>query len=294
MEDFLIHIDVQKTLLSSVGVMTLDIQSNIPVGKLTALFGQSGSGKTTLLRMIAGSVKPDSGNITVENEIWFDSKKGINLPPQKRNVGMMFQDYALFPNMTVEQNIKYAQAGNDKLFVKKLLEKFGLSEFAKRKPGNLSGGQKQRAALARALARKPKILLLDEPLSALDSDMRANLQDEILRIHEISDATTLLVSHDLHEIFRLASNVECISNGRIIKKGNPSDVFSDNSISGKYNAIGNIVGIEKHDVVNIVTVVSGNKIVKVIALDDDISQLCEGDLIQISAKAFNPIIRKLL
>jgi molybdate transport system ATP-binding protein len=289
-----IHINVKKMLLSNTGVMTLDICADIPLGKLTALFGQSGSGKTTLLRMLAGLMKPDSGIIEVADTVWFDSNKKINLPPQQRNIGMMFQDYALFPNMTVEQNIKFAQNEYNNLLTNQLLEIFDLTEFAKSRPANLSGGQRQRVALARALARMPQLLLLDEPLSALDAGMRVTLQDEIARTHNLFGTTTLLVSHDLHEIFRLSSNVLCIHNGEVTKEGNPVDVFFNSSISGKFQVIGQIAAIEKQDVVNIVTVVTGNNnVVKVIALDEDLIQLTEGDRVQVSSKAFNPIVRKI-
>jgi molybdate transport system ATP-binding protein len=294
MEDAVIHIDIRKTLLSSEGVMTLEVNTDFHAGAVSALFGPSGAGKTTLLRILAGLTKPDAGKIQFGDTVWFDSERKIDIPPQQRRIGLMFQDYALFPNMTVEQNIQFAQDEKGRSYTQRLLEIFELTEFAKRKPAHLSGGQKQRVALARAIVRKPKILLLDEPLSALDSAMRVMLQDEIAKVHEMFGATTIMVSHDLNEVFRLAHHVVCIEQGKVTATGEPQNVFTDTSISGKFQVTGQIAGIEKQDVVNIVTVITGNNsIVKVIAFDDDIKNFSSGDRVLVFSKAFNPIIKKI-
>ena len=294
MENDVIFVDVEKRMFTADGPMNLVIQTTIQVGELVALFGQSGAGKTTLLRILAGLVNPDRGLVKFGNTVWFDSEKQINIAPQNRNVSLMFQDFALFPNMTVEQNIRFAQPEKDDVAVNELLAIFGLVEFRKRKPNGLSGGQKQRIALARALARKPQLLLLDEPLSALDAEMRNALQDEIAKAHRLSGVTTLLVSHDLNEVFRLASHVICIENGVITRSGKAEAVFSDNSISGKVQITGQIARIEKQDTINIVTVISGNnQIIKVIAFDSDLENLKLGDRVMVFSKAFNPIISKL-
>jgi molybdate transport system ATP-binding protein len=206
----------------------------------------------------------------------------------------MFQDFALFPNMTVEQNIRFAQPEKNEASVNELLGIFGLTEFRSRKPGSLSGGQKQRVALARALARKPQLLLLDEPLSALDAEMRNTLQDEIAKAHQLLGVTTLMVSHDLNEVFRLATQVICLEKGMVTKTGTPEDVFLDNSISGKVQITGQIARIDKQDTIYIVTVISGNnQIIKVIAFDSDLKNLMIGDRVMVFSKAFNPIISKL-
>jgi len=294
MENALICIDVEKRMLTANGPINLVVQTTIPDGELVALFGESGAGKTTLLRILAGLVTPDKGLITFGKTVWFDSEKQINIIPQNRNISLMFQDYALFPNMTVEQNIQFAQPEKNQSAVNELLVLFGLSEFRKRKPTGLSGGQKQRVALARALARKPQLLLLDEPLSALDAEMRTTLQDEIAKAHQLLGVTTILVSHDLSEVFRLASQVLCIENGTVVRSGKPEDVFSDNSISGKVQITGQIARIEKQDTIHVVTVISGNnQIIKVIAFDNDIEHLHIGDRVMVYSKAFNPIISKL-
>jgi molybdate transport system ATP-binding protein len=294
MENTLIHIDIKKTLLSSDGNMTLEVNKDIPAGSFTALFGSSGAGKTTLVRIIAGLTKPDSGLIQFGNEVWFDSKRKINVSTQQRHVGLMFQDYALFPNMTVEQNIQFARVEKDDAFTKTLLDILDLTEFRKYKPQNLSGGQKQRVALARVIARKPRLLLLDEPLSALDSTMRIILQDEIAKVHRMFGSTTLIVSHDLNEVFRLTDNVLCIEKGKIIKEGNPKNVFTNTGMSGNFQITGQIASIEEQDLVNIVTVITGNNnIVKIIAFEDDINQLSSGDHVLILANTFNPIMKKI-
>jgi molybdate transport system ATP-binding protein len=294
MENDLILIDVEKLMHTANGPMNLVVKASIQTGELVALFGQSGAGKTTLLRILAGLLVPDKGLIRFGNSVWFDSESKINIAPQQRNISLMFQDFALFPNMTVEQNVQFAQPEKDQLLVNELLGIFGLTEFRKRKPNGLSGGQKQRVALARALARKPQLLLLDEPLSALDAEMRHALQDEIAKAHRISGVTTLLVSHDLNEVFRLASQVICIEDGRITRAGKPDEVFSDNSISGKVQITGQIARIEKQDTIYIVTVISGNnQIIKVIAFENDLENLNIGDRVMVFSKAFNPIISKL-
>lgn len=294
MENNVIFVDVEKQMLTANGPINLKVQATIQNGELIALFGESGAGKTTLLRILAGLVTPDKGLIKFGQNIWFDSEKQINISPQNRNISLMFQDYALFPNMTVEQNIQFAQPEKDHSKVHELQALFGLTEFRKRKPTGLSGGQKQRVALARALARKPQLLLLDEPLSALDAEMRHVLQDEIAQAHQLLGVTTIMVSHDLNEVFRLATQVLCIENGYITRTGKPEDVFSDNSISGKVQITGQIARIEKQDTINIVTVISGNnQIIKVIAFDSDLENLKIGDRVMVFSKAFNPIISKL-
>lgn len=294
MEDHLIHIDIEKLMHTANGPMKLTVQTDIHSGELVALFGPSGAGKTTLLRILSGLLNPDNGVVKFGNTLWFDSAKRINLPPQQRNIGFMFQDYALFPNMSVEENILFAQPVKDRKAASELIAIFGLGELRRRKPAKLSGGQKQRVALARALACKPQLLLLDEPLSALDAEMRVTLQDEISQAHQLLCATTIMVSHDLNEVFRLATQVITIENGTIGKTGTPEEVFSDSTISGKVQITGQIARIEHQAPINIVTVISGNnQIIKVIAFDSDLENLKLGDQVMVYTKAFNPIISRL-
>lgn len=293
MENDIIHIDVEKMMLTSSGKVNLEIKVDIPKGELVTFFGPSGAGKTTLLRIIAGLVSPDKGKICYGDSVWFDSGKKFNISPQQRDIGFMFQDYALFPNMTVEENIKFGLDRKHSLYTNELLNVFDLVEFRHHKPSGLSGGQRQRVALARALARKPKLLLLDEPLSAIDPAMRSALQDEIAKAHHLSGATTVLVSHDLPEVFKLSKSVYVLESGKIVKHGDSFSVFTDNRISGKFQFAGVILRIDKEEVVNIVTVMVGNNIVKVIAADKEGNQLQVGDKVILVSKAFNPMIIKI-
>jgi len=218
-------IDIQHTMQTSDGKKMLEVCTEIQDNELLCLFGHSGAGKTTLFRILTGLTKPDKGRIIFGDTVWYDSDKNICLPPQKRNVGFMFQDYALFPNMSIEKNIRYAQKEKDEENVDKLLLLFDLELLRNRKPHQLSGGQKQRVALARALAAKPSVLMLDEPLSALDYEMRSALQLEILKAHNLLQTITLMVSHDIPEVMQLATSVIVLKNGTVVNCGKPEDVF---------------------------------------------------------------------
>lgn len=221
-----LSIYIEHAMHTSDGKKMLEVNTQIMPHELLCLFGHSGAGKTTILRILAGLTKPDKGRIMFNNTVWFDSEKKINLPPQQRNVGFMFQDYALFPNMSIEKNIRFAQKEKNEMVVEKLLLLFDLAELRHRKPGQLSGGQKQRVALARALATKPSILMLDEPLSAVDSEMREALQHEIKKAHNFLKTTTLMVSHDKHEIAKLSTTVMVLRNGTVEKYGKTEDVLT--------------------------------------------------------------------
>ena len=193
------YLTLKKELNFAGGKGLLDIDVQIEAGIFVAISGPSGSGKTTLLRLIAGLEKGE-GLIKINNKIWLDTANGLRLLPQQRKVGYVFQNYALFPNMTVRQNLTFALEKNQSpAIIEELINTMELGELVNRYPQQLSGGQQQRVALARALVRKPPILLLDEPLSALDEGLRSHLQDYILKIHRKYQLTTLLVSHDTRE-----------------------------------------------------------------------------------------------
>ncbi len=225
------------------GNTLLNIEKEISHGELVALFGDSGSGKTTLLRMIAGLERPTSGEIMFYDEIWFSSSKEIDLPVQKRGVGFSFQDYALFDTMSVRENLLFAlKKGSDVKVVDEMLALMELETLARVMPHTLSGGQKQRVALARALVSKPRILLLDEPLSALDGMMRLKLQDELLSIHKRTGITCLFSSHDMSEIFKVSSRVLGIKNGTISLDGTPQSVFG--SSQAGLHLVGEILSMD--------------------------------------------------
>lgn len=212
-----IYIDVRKEMTTTEGKNMLNIRREISGGDFICLVGHSGSGKTTLLRILSGLLTPDEGVIRVGGTTWFDSTARINLKPQQRSIAYMFQDLALFPNMTVAQNIGYAQRAHNPTHINELLDIFGMKGLATQKPGKLSGGQKQRVALARALASSPQILLLDEPLSSIDQEMREALQSEILKAHEYLNSTSIMVTHDLPEARRMANEIIKIKNGLIVE-----------------------------------------------------------------------------
>ncbi|MBI5591735.1 MAG: ATP-binding cassette domain-containing protein [Deltaproteobacteria bacterium] len=211
----MIELDFKKNLLGSEGPFELSAQITIERKEIAVLSGASGAGKTTMLRLLAGLDQPDEGFIKVEGATWFDRDARIHMSPQKRSTGFVFQNYALFPTMTVRRNLEYAASDRNDPDIDKLMKMVGLEELQNRYPERLSGGQQQRVALARALVRRPKILLLDEPLSALDPAMREKLQDEILLLHKALDLTILLVSHDANEIKRLATKILLIDRGSV-------------------------------------------------------------------------------
>ncbi len=197
-----------------------------------ALLGASGCGKSLTLRCIAGIEKPDRGRIVVDGITLFDSEKGVNLTPQQRRTGLMFQNDALFPNMTVLQNIRAgARRERDALRreqgVAEVMESFGLTELAGRYPAQLSGGQQQRVALARILVSGPRILLLDEPFSALDSHLRFRLEQEVRQVLHRFGRTVVLVSHDRDEVFRMSDSIVIMDDGQIQTAGSRDDVFRD-------------------------------------------------------------------
>lgn len=289
----MIKIQLKKQLLTADGSLPLDVDFECAKGAFVSLFGKSGSGKTTILRMIAGLTEPLEGFIQVEDEIWLDTSKKINLPPHKRKAGFVFQDYNLFPHMTVRENLEFALGSpQDRGMIEELLDIMHLKELEGRKPENLSGGQRQRVALARAVLRRPKIFLLDEPLAALDTPIRLKLQDEILKIYERFGTTTLLVSHDLSEVFKLSRQVFVLEQGKISKSGKPAEIFAHSHISGKFKFVGQVLEIYKEGVVNILTIQIGNNLTKVVATDEEIRDIKVGDKIIVAAKAFNPLILK--
>ena len=284
----MIKIDVSKKLHGSNGEMNLNVNLEIKQGEFLALAGLSGSGKTTLLRILAG-LESANGTINIDNNLWLNDK--FCLASQKREIGFVFQDYALFPNFSVLDNLLYVN--KDKELANYLLKMTELEELKNRFPLTLSGGQKQRVSLCRALMNRPKILLMDEPLSALDSNMRTKLQNEILTLHKEFNTTTIMVSHDPSEIYRLANRIVVLNYGQIINDGTPKEILLKTKGSQKFSFEGELLDIIKVDVIHVAIVSIGQQLVEVVVGKDEIRSLKIGQKVSLSTKAFNPTIQGL-
>ncbi len=284
----MVHIDINKTLQGSVGTMVLDVDIHIEEHAFVALAGQSGSGKTTLLRILAG-LENSTGVVDVDGELWQEGRKV--LAPQKRGIGFVFQDYALFANMTVEENLLYV--AKDRELAKQLLEMTDLLVLKDRLPSTLSGGQKQRVSLCRAMMNRPKLLLMDEPLSALDPAMRTKLQHDILTLHKAFGTTTIMVSHDPSEIYRLADRVIVLDQGKVVREGSPKEVLLQTQGSQKFSLRGELLDIVKADVIHIAVVSIGQQIVEVVLDAEEAATFEIGEAVQVSTKAFSPSLSKL-
>ena len=210
------------------------------------------------------------------------------MAPKKRGIGFVFQDYALFPNMTVLENLLFVN--KDKKLAIHLLDLTELSQLRDRLPNTLSGGQKQRVSLCRALMNRPKLLLMDEPLSALDPAMRTKLQNEILTLHKEFGTTTIMVSHDPSEIYRLANRVVVLNQGEIINDGTPMDVLLKTSGSQKFSFEGELLDIKKIDVIYVAIVAIGQQLVEVVINKTEANNLVIGESVTVSTKAFTPVI----
>jgi len=253
--DKVLDISIRHSLQTANGILPMEISFVAEQGSITAITGPSGAGKTTLLRQIAGLINPDSGHIRYGNNTWLDTSVRVSQYSQLRNIGFVFQDYALFPHLTVKQNLLFALDKNsDNAIADDLLKAVELSQLADRKPHQLSGGQQQRVALARALVRKPDLLLLDEPLAALDHHMRRRLQEYLLSLQKQLGFTMIIVTHDLGEIFKMAHQVLVIENGLIVSQGTPSEVYlPENEVNDQLILYGEVLSCtvcEDHLLVN--------------------------------------------
>lgn len=219
---------------------------------ITGILGASGCGKSMTLKCIAGIFTPDEGKIELNGRVLFDSEKGVNLKIQERGVGYLFQNYALFPHMTIRENVEMALSCPKKerrATAMQYLEMFRMADLAERYPSRLSGGQQQRAALARIMASKPEVLMLDEPFSALDYYLKEKLQLELLEELRNYDGDVLLVTHSRDEIYRFCSTIHVINEGNVVVSGTVKDVFKEPKTvsAAKLTGCKNIVGIEYVD-----------------------------------------------
>jgi len=220
---------IKKRLSGAGRDFTLDVDFALSPG-VTILFGASGAGKTTLLDCLAGLTRPDSGHIAFANESWFDQRLRINIPVRARRIGYVFQDLALFPHLSVEQNVQYGisrlDASERRARTDAVLESFRIAHMRGRKPGEISGGERQRVALARALVTDPRLLLLDEPLAGLDAPTKSKIVDDLRAWNSAHRIPILYVTHDREEVFALGEHVLALENGQIIAQGTPHEVMT--------------------------------------------------------------------
>jgi len=209
---YMLKINVKKTL----GALSLNLNIEIPARGVTAIFGRSGAGKSSLINLVAGLVTPQSGTITLNDNVLFDSEQKINLPPEKRHIGYVFQEHRLFPHYTVEKNLKYGCKRFNSSYFLQIVELLGIQNLLERFPLSLSGGEKQRVAIGRALLSNPDILLMDEPLSALDLRRKQELLNYLDQLSSQIEIPILYVTHSLDEIIRLADQVILIEQGQIM------------------------------------------------------------------------------
>ena len=223
MSNNMLKVNIQKKLKE----FDLDVDFELKKGCL-GILGPSGCGKSMTLKSIAGIVEPDNGIISLNDQTYFDSNAKINLKPQVRNVGYLFQNYALFPNMTVEENVAVGLSKNDNgNTVSEMIKRFHLEGLEKRYPRQLSGGQQQRVALARIMAYGPDVILLDEPFSAMDSFLKEQLRLELVKLLKDYDGFSVLVTHNRDEVFQFCDELIILDNGRVIAKGNTHEVFEN-------------------------------------------------------------------
>ena len=287
----MIGFHIKKRLNTSSGETQFQFDFEIQKESFTAIYGESGAGKTSLLRMISGLMKPDDGTITYNGKVWFDQKKNIDLHTGLRKVGFVFQDYALFPNMTVLGNLKFALSKSaDPVIIDSVIDITDLGELKSKMPDTLSGGQQQRVALARAIVQQPELLLLDEPLSALDTVMQQKLQDYLIKVHKEFKLTTIFVTHDITQIIKMADQVMILESGKVVKAGKPTVIFGQ-SLSGKFKLSGRVLDIYAEGVINIASILIGKDVIKVVISGTD--PLSIGDEVVVASKAFNPIVQKV-
>lgn len=282
----MIEIDINKRLHGAEGEMFLQMNVAIEKGTFTALSGVSGSGKTTFLRILAGLEKAE-GVIKVDGDVWLDNT--YTKPTQDREIGFVFQSYALFPNMTVGEHLLFVK--KDKKLAQELLELTELGALVHRLPATLSGGQQQRVNVCRAMMNRPKLLLMDEPLSALDNTMRTKLQNEILTLHQRFGTTTIMVSHDPSEIYHMAQRVIILDSGKIIDDGSPKKVLLKTSGSAKFSFEGKLIDIMQVDVIYIAIIAIGQQLTEIVVSHDEVKHLSIGQTVNISTKAFSPLVK---
>ena len=213
------------------GALELDVALDVEAGRCLALAGPSGAGKTSVLRIVAGLLRPRRGRVTCDGRVWLDTATGTSLPPEEREIGYLFQEHALFGHLSAWRNVAYPLRTRDRRArALELLERFDVAHLADARPATLSGGERQRVALARALARRPRVLLLDEPLSALDTTTRAAASRELARVLRDTGVPAVLVTHDFSEAALLGDEIGVIQAGRVVQRGTASELAASPAV----------------------------------------------------------------
>ncbi|MCE3046582.1 ABC transporter ATP-binding protein [Helicobacter kayseriensis] len=279
----MITFDFGKKLKGAQGEFELHFKGEISNQECIGIFGASGAGKSTILRIFAGLEKPDWGELCVDGEKW--NAFNVFLPPQKREVGVVFQNYALFPHLNVGENVGFGK-GVKKEEVRKLLEMMELDQIAQHPIHKLSGGQAQRVAIARALARQPKILLLDEPLSALDYKIKNKLIDELNSLQKELGFVMILVSHQISEIYRLSNRIFELDAGNIVGIKTPKENFEGANVALNVE----VLSIEFLGICAQIKVLLNQRVFSFVCHPKELEGICIGDHIEIMLKSFSPLI----
>lgn len=272
----------------------LDVSAECPVAGITSLFGPSGSGKSTLLRLLAGLETPSGGYIFAHDGPWFDHAKVVNVPTRARELGWLDQHYGLFPNMSVWMQLEFACYRPDQASrrtIQEYLERAGLADVSNAYPEQLSGGQKQRVGLLRAMMRNPKLLLLDEPFSALDAQTRATMRGLLIDWQLRTGATIVLATHQIDDVFALGQHVLCLEQGKLTKSGTPQSVFLNQPRTGLIELSAQVIAISPQDVTALVTVLLNGELVDIVLTRAEVETLTPGQEIQLGLKAFSPMLR---
>ena len=278
----MMKIQIYKEFFKSSNQFFIDVDFSMKKGSFNALYGGSGSGKTSILNVVSGIKYADKGKISISDIVWLDTENKINLPVNKRKIGVVFQNSVLFPHLSVYENILFSKDKNDSFdLMNELIELFSISDLLNYSTDILSGGQKQKVAIVRALIRNPDLLLLDEPFSAIDTEQRKQIQDSLLKAHQKLKFTALVISHDLEEVVRLSENIFMIENGKIVKEGSAFSLFENKDEQEFIKLSGIILSIERVEAVQKMKVLIGNEI-HTIEKEKTNHQI--GDRVEIEAK----------
>lgn len=253
----MIYCNFQKTYTTSKRSFYINIKTTFKENAINVLFGPSGSGKTSILRLLSGLDKIDKGIVKVDQQYWDNTNENKRLHPSKRNIAYVTQDYGLFPNMTVLENLQFAQNNINKNLLDDLITTLEIDQLLNTKPEDLSGGQQQRVALARALTQEPEILLLDEPLTAIEENLRDKLHHYLISLQRKYKLTILLVSHNLQEVLKVADYVYIVNSGRITAQGtttilldkNPQNTLTGNVLSIHSEFVTVLIGTQQINIV---------------------------------------------